>query len=64
MKTKRGALIEAWTGEFDEHHAELARMLLDQIDTLSAQIERLTTRAEQLLQCIPATTGRRPAGWQ
>ena len=54
MKTKRGALIEALTGQFDAHHAEIARMLLDQIDGLSAQIEQLSTRAEQLLQSIPA----------
>ena len=32
MKAKRAALIEALTGRFDDHHAELARMLLDQID--------------------------------
>jgi transposase len=32
MKARRAALIEALTGRFDEHHAELARMLLDQID--------------------------------
>ncbi|MGH3697663.1 MAG: transposase [Pseudonocardiaceae bacterium] len=38
-------------------------MLLDQIDTLSAQIERLTTRAEQLLQSIPAArAGEQQAG--
>ena len=36
MKTKRSALITALDGRFDDHHAELARMLLDQIDTLSA----------------------------
>jgi hypothetical protein len=38
MKTKRSALIKALDGRFDDHHAELARMLLAQIDTLSAQI--------------------------
>ena len=36
MKAKRAALIEALTGKFDDHHAELARMLLDQIDALTA----------------------------
>jgi transposase len=54
MKTKRPALIEAMTGQFDDHHGEIARMLLDQIDSLSVQIEQLTTRAEQLLQTLPA----------
>ena len=39
MKAKRAALVEALTGRFDDHHAELARMLLDQIDALTAQID-------------------------
>ena len=50
MKTKRSALIKALDGRFDDHHAELARMLLAQIDTLSAQIGTLTTRIEHLLE--------------
>lgn len=54
MKSKRAALIEALTGQFDDHHAEIARMLLDQIDGLSAQIDQLTVRAEQLLAVMPA----------
>ena len=53
MKTKRAALIEALTGRFDDHHAELARMLLDQIDALTAQIATLTTRIEELLAAMP-----------
>jgi transposase len=54
MKTKRAALVEALSGRFDEHHAEIARMLLDQIDGLSAAIEKLTTRAELLLHTLLA----------
>ena len=53
MKTKRAALIEALDGRFDDHHAELARMLLDQIDALTAQIDTLTARIEQLLAAMP-----------
>jgi transposase len=49
MKTKRPALIKALDGRFDDHHAKLARMLLDQIDTLNAQIATLTTRIDHLL---------------
>ncbi len=49
MKAKRSALIAALDGRFDDHHGELARMLLDQIDTLTAQIATLTTRIEALL---------------
>ena len=43
MKTKHSALIEALDGRFDDHHAELTRMLLDQIDALAAQIGTLTS---------------------
>jgi transposase len=49
MKTKRTALINALDGRFDDHHGELARILLDQIDALSAQITTLTTRIDELL---------------
>jgi transposase len=61
MKSKRPALVEALTGRFDEHHAELARMLLDQIDSLSAQIEQLTLRVEQLLAAMPEAQPPDPA---
>ena len=57
MKAKHAALIEALTGRFDEHHAELARMLLDQIDALTAQTGRLTARIEELIAAIPAARG-------
>jgi transposase len=54
LRVKHAALVEALTGRFDDHHAELARMLLDQIDTLGEQIERLTARIEQTIGAIPA----------
>ena len=54
MKTKHAALVEALTGRFDDHHAELARILLDQIDALSDKIDCLTDRVEQLIDAIPA----------
>ena len=54
LRVKHAALIEALTGRFDEHHGELADMLLEQIDGLSAQIEHLDARVEQLLADIPA----------
>ncbi|MDX3103863.1 IS110 family RNA-guided transposase, partial [Nonomuraea angiospora] len=55
MKRKHTALVEALTGRFDDHHAELARLLLDQIDTLTGQIDKLTTRIEQLLANLPSS---------
>jgi transposase len=54
MRGKRAALVQALTGRFDDHHAELARMLLDQIDALGLQIDRLTSRIEELIGAIPA----------
>jgi transposase len=57
MRAKHERLVQALTGRFDDHHAELARMLLDQIDALSAQIGKLTTRIEELIAAIPAAQG-------
>ena len=54
MRGKRPALIEALTGRFDDHHAELARMLLDQIDALDRQVDALTARIEAVIAAIPA----------
>ncbi|MHB8696248.1 MAG: IS110 family RNA-guided transposase [Solirubrobacteraceae bacterium] len=54
MRAKHAALVEALTGRFDDHHAELARLLLDQIDALSAKIEALTLRIDELIAQIPA----------
>jgi transposase len=54
LKAKHTALISALTGQFDEHHAELARILLDQIDRLSGQIEKLTARIGELIAELPA----------
>ena len=62
MKAKRSDLIAALDGRFDDHHAELARMLLDQIDALTAQIDTLTTRIEQLLAAMPDTQSRGDGG--
>ena len=54
MRGKRAALVQALTGRFDDHHAELARVLVDQIDALGVQIDRLTSRTEELVGAIPA----------
>jgi transposase len=48
MKARHPELVEALTGQFDDHHGELARILLDQIDTLTRQIDQLTTRIDEL----------------
>ena len=54
MAPEHGALVEALNGRFDDHHGELARMLLDQIDSLSAKIEALTTRIGAMIDIIRA----------
>jgi hypothetical protein len=62
MKGKYHDLIEALTGRFDAHHGELARILLDQIDALNAQIDHLTTRIEELIASLPETAAPEPVG--
>ena len=57
MRVKRAALVEALTGRFDAHHAELARMLLDAYDSADAQIRRLSERIETLIAVLPAAQG-------
>jgi transposase len=52
MRVKHAALVEALTGRFDDHHAELARLLLDQIDALATQIATLTNRIDELLTAM------------
>jgi transposase len=54
MRLKHDALVEALTGNFDEHHAELAGILLGQIDGLQIEINRITARISQLLTAMPA----------
>jgi transposase len=53
MKAKRSGLIAALDGRFDEHHGELARMLLGQVDALSTQIDALSARLEELIAALP-----------
>jgi len=53
MKARHDDLVEALTGRFDDHHAELARILLDAIDALTAHIDQLTGRIEQLMTTLP-----------
>jgi transposase len=54
LRVKHAALVEALTGQFGDHHALVARMLLDQIDALGEQIQQLTTKIEQTITQLPA----------
>ena len=60
MKSKRAELVEALTGRFDDHHGELARILLDSIDALTRQIDQLTTRIDELIAAIPTAAADDP----
>jgi transposase len=64
MRPKRPALIQALTGQFDDHHAELTQMILDQIDVLSRQIDRLTLRIEEPIAGIPPPRPRSCHRWE
>jgi transposase len=57
MKAKHDALVEALTGMFDDHHGELAQMLLDQIAFCDTRIAALATRIEQHLAQVRAAWG-------
>jgi transposase len=60
MRRKKDALIEALTGQFEEHHARLCRMLLDLVDTLDARIRELTTWITDAIEAIPGACGPEP----
>ena len=53
MKAKHDDLAEALDGMFDDHHGELAQLLLDQIASLDAKIAQLASRAAGLAAAMP-----------
>ncbi len=57
MRAKRAQLAEALDGKFQEHHGGLARIILDQIDALTAHIGQLSDRVGELIAAIPAAQG-------
>jgi transposase len=57
MRARHDRLAGALAGRFDDHHGELARMLLDQIDALSAHIDKITCRAGDLISAMPGAWG-------
>jgi transposase len=56
-RSKKAELAGALDGDWQPHHSELARILLDQIDALTAQIDALTGRVCELIEQIPAAWG-------
>ena len=57
MKAKHDDRVEALDGMFDDHHGELAALLLDQITALDAKITQLTTRIAESATAIPQAWG-------
>ena len=53
MKAKRSDLITALDGRFDDHHGELARLLLSQIDALTAKIGAAEVSSRQFPEQPP-----------
>lgn len=50
LRSKNAALIEALTGRFDDHHALLCRMMLDQIDHLDQAVARLDAQIDAAIE--------------
>ncbi|MGH9129865.1 MAG: transposase [Acidimicrobiales bacterium] len=59
-RARLGALAEAVDGRFTDHHARLARMLLDQIDELSARIETVTKLLDEAIALVVPKALRDP----
>jgi transposase len=57
MKAKHDDLVQALDGMFDDHHGELAGLLLEQIAFLDDRIARLSARAAELAAAMPAAWG-------
>jgi transposase len=57
MKAKHDDLVQALDGTFDDHHGELARLLLDQIAFLDRQVAALEDSIAGCLDAIPAAWG-------
>ena len=57
MKARHDDLVAALDGMFDEHHGELAALLVDQIAFLDERIAQLTARAGELTAAMPAAWG-------
>ena len=57
MRAKREELAEALDGMFDDHHGELAGLLLDHVAFLDQRIKALSARAAGLAAAMPAAWG-------
>src|SRR4051812_12262485 len=66
-RSRRADLEQALHGRFTDHHAQLARMLLGQLDELTARITQVTALLDAAISALPVPTpatiiGARQAG--
>ncbi|MHA5052114.1 IS110 family RNA-guided transposase [Streptomyces sp. SD15] len=57
LTAKRDALIEAMTGQFEDHHARLLKLLLATVDHLSGQIAVLDQEIAASIDALPDPHG-------
>lgn len=55
-RARLGPLAEAVDGRFTDHHACLARMLLDQIDDITGRIDDVTKLLDEAITALPAVS--------
>jgi transposase len=63
-RARSAALEEALEGRFTDHHARLARMLLDQLDDLTTRIDQVTALLDAAIDALtpPQTDPDTPTG--
>jgi len=61
-RARRVELEAACSGRFTDHHARLARLLLDQIDQLGKHIDTVTTLLDEAIAALPAPVPDPPVG--
>ena len=60
-RARRADLERALHGRFTDHHARLARLLLGQLDELTARIDEVTTLLDAAISALPAPPRFNPA---
>ena len=60
-RARRADLERALHGRFTDHHARLARLLLGQLDELTARIDEVTTLLDAAISALPAPPASNPA---